>query len=233
MAALLGVALIVPAAAQSRYSRGGDSTPTPTPPPAPADPTPPPSTPPPPAPPPAPVYSTPLLLGQSSSQTPTLGAVFSALSSQIANYNNSNPYDLSQASLSGAKQTVVTPSSTSQASTSSSTPTSGSRYSRGGATPTPPPEPTTPTGPTSISIDVTGWSYLVLQWGDTNYHFYVGDATGVKTFSSLAPLSSYTFFASSTSASSTSVPESLPTLSALGLAAALMGAAARRWGRKP
>ncbi len=230
MAALLGTALVVPAAAQ-RYNRGGEPTP------APATPTPPPSTPtpapaPPPPPPPAPVYSTPLLLGQASAgQTPTLQSVFSSLSSQIANYNNSNTYDLSQATLSKAKTTVVSTSSSASSSSASSSSSSGSRYSRGGATePTPvPTPPPAPVGPTSISVDVTGWSYLVLQWGNTNYHFYVGDATGMKTFSGLAPLSSYTFFSS---AATTAVPETLSTFAALGLAAALMGAAARRWGRK-
>lgn len=155
-----------------------------------------------------------------------MSAVFTSLSDQIASYNNSNLFDLGQASLTGASQTIVTPASAAPATTGGS----GSRYARGGST-TPPPT-TPPTGPTSINIDVTGWSYLVMQWGDTNYHFYVGDASGVKTFSALAPLSSYTFFSSAASTGSTSVPDTLSTFAALSLAAALMGVAARRWGRK-
>lgn len=225
---LLGAALVLPAAAQSRYTRDG-TPPAPTPTPAPVVPTPPPSNPPPVVTPPptAPVYSTPLLLGQSSSgQIETLNAVFSALSSQISNFNNSSPFDLGQAALNGASQTVVVPSTTAPATTN----TGGARYSRGESSPTPPPAPT---GPTSLDIDVTGWSYLVLQWGDTNYHFYVGDTTGLKTFSGSAPLSSYTFFTSAAGQPpSTSVPETLSTFAALSFAAALLGAAARRWGRK-
>lgn len=225
----LSALLVLPAAAQSRYSRGG-STPTPTP--APQNPTPPPDNPPavtpppvtPPAPP--PVFTSPLLLGQSSSSSIlTLDSVFSSLSSQIASYNNGNPFDLTQATLNGASQTLVSPSSTPPSTGS----TGGSRYSREGTT-TPPPAPT---GPTSLDIDVTGWSYLVLQWGNTNYHFYVGDSTGLKTFTGSAPLSSYTFFTSAAGApGTTSVPETVSTFAALSLAAALMGLAARRWGRR-
>lgn len=225
--ALLSVLTALPAAAQSAYSRGGSTpAPTPTPAPGPVAPTPPPVVTPP-APPPPPVFTSPLLLGLSSSgQVLTLDSVFSSLSTQIANYNNINPYDLGQAALNGASQTIVTPSSTASASTGT---TGGSRFARGGSAPTP-----TPTAPTSLDIDVTGWSYLVLQWGDTNYHFYVGDTTGLKTFSGSAPLSSYTFFTSAANQPpTTSVPETLSTFAALSLAAALMGLAARRWGRKP
>ena len=167
------------------------------------------------------------MLGQSSSgSTQSLDGIFSSLSLLISNYNNGNPYDLNLATLNGASQTVLAPSNSSSPPTS----TGGARYSRGGGTSTPPPAPT---GPTSLNIDVTGWSYLVLQWGDTNYHFYVGDTTGLKTFTGSAPLSSYTFFTSAANQPpTTSVPETLSTFGALSLAAALMGAAARRWGRK-
>jgi len=230
-AAVLSTALAVQASAQSKYGLGGTvNSPSPTP--APVVPTPPPVTPPPVTPPPvtpppvAPVYSSPLLLGQSSSgQVPTLDSVFTALSSQITNYNNYNPFDLSQATLNGASQTLVSSSNTPPPSTG------GSKYSLGGgtsSTPTPP-----PSGPTSINIDVTGWSYLVLQWGSTNYHFYVGDTSGLKTFTGSAPLSSYTFFTSAAGApDTTSVPDGLSTLAALSFAAAIMGLLRRYWDHK-
>ncbi len=34
---------------------------------------------------------------------------------------------------------------------------------------------------TSLSIDVTGWTYLLVKWASNDYFYYVGDLTGVVT----------------------------------------------------
>lgn len=33
----------------------------------------------------------------------------------------------------------------------------------------------------SFSVDVTGWTYLMVKWADTNFYYYVGDLTGTLT----------------------------------------------------
>jgi len=79
----------------------------------------------------------------------------------------------------------------------------------------------TPTGPTSINLDVTGWTYLKLKWGNKDQFYFVGDETGVLTFDSTVPnpagkgfkgLSHYVFY------NPTSVPDAGSSLAFLGLA---------------
>jgi hypothetical protein len=36
----------------------------------------------------------------------------------------------------------------------------------------------------SFTIDVSGWDYLVLKWGNKDQHYFVGDVTGDQTFDS-------------------------------------------------
>lgn len=192
-----------------------EPTPTPAPPTTPTTPT---TSTPTPAPTPAPSLPvSPTLLGTEANAT-TVDAIFSALNTQIQSYNSGPSADLPGAQRSGASQTII------PTTTSSPTPTSSSSQNgigtRGGVAPAADP------GITTIELDVTGWSYLVLQWGTTNYHFYVGGSSGIQTFSGAAPLSSYTFFsaASVSAATVASVPEASTSALLLG-----MGLAATLW----
>jgi hypothetical protein len=142
-------------------------------------------------------------------------ATLAGLNGMVSRYNGTGGI-LPEATLSGANLTVVPPivPAATSAQTQSPAPTSGLVF----RSVAPPPPPPAPVGPTEISIDVTGWSFLVLKWGEINYHFYVGDSSGVQTFKGTAPLASYsTFFAAS-------VPVSVPDAgsSALLLAAGVL-----------
>lgn len=53
-------------------------------------------------------------------------------------------------------------------------------------------------GAKSFSLDVTGWDFLVLKFGPRNQHFYVGDDTGLLSFTTQFGLSNYIFFNSVT-----------------------------------
>lgn len=46
----------------------------------------------------------------------------------------------------------------------------------------------------SFSLDISGWDYLVLKAGPKNYHYYVGDDTGLTAFTTPKGLSNYSFF---------------------------------------
>jgi len=97
------------------------------------------------------------------------------------------------------------------------------------AAPTPPPAPLAPPPVLEISLNVTGWQYLVLKWGDVNHHFYVGDSSGVQTFKGTAPLSSYsTYFAA---LPPESVPEGGASLALLAGGLFSLGALRRRFRR--
>jgi len=245
IAAVVGLTATLPAVAQfvnpNADIPGTVTPPPPTPPPTPVgtQPTPPPvpaPVVPPPAPAPAPVYSSPLLVGQGAgSPGQTLQSVLNSLNNQIANFNSAAGPDLPSASNSRSSQVIIpTGGSSNPAQTpgpaSSGFSNSVSDFSNPSpAVPAPPvPSPSNP-AITQISIDVSGWSYLVLQWGTTNHNFYVGDASGVKTFSGSAPLSSYSFFTSAAAAAGVvSVPETASTLVLLGAALAAMGVTRRR-----
>jgi len=70
---------------------------------------------------------------------------------------------------------------------------------------------------------------LVLNWGNVNHHFYVGDSSGVQTFKGTAPLSSYsTYFASAAPAS---VPEGGTSLALLAGGLFSLAALRRRFRR--
>jgi VPDSG-CTERM motif len=42
----------------------------------------------------------------------------------------------------------------------------------------------TPTGPTSITVDVTGFCYIKLKWDGKDQFYFVGDDPGLQTFNS-------------------------------------------------
>jgi len=192
------------------------STPAPTPPPAPPAPTFTPTLPPPPAPPP-PVR--PLLVGTGSGLTlvPSMASIRSQLNQFVGNLNSTGA-NLPYATLAGAALTdfvvptapaPLPPPTVSTFTSPPPAPVISSIFdSWFGAGATPPPAPSAPPPPPppaplapppvlEINLNVTGWQYLVLKWGDVNHHFYVGDSSGVQTFRGTAPLSSYsTYFAS-------------------------------------
>ncbi|MBL9203949.1 MAG: hypothetical protein JNN01_02590 [Opitutaceae bacterium] len=160
-------------------------------------------------PPPANVPTGPIFLGSATdlAQQPTLSSVFSRLNSQIDLYNASAANDLPDADLGGARQVVpvvapvvtqpvvTTPPPVVEPQTQTSS-DGTTRRTRVVSTPPviiPPPAPTTPSI-TEITVDITGWSYIVLKWGDVNHHYYVGDMVGSQTFRGSAPLASYSFF---------------------------------------
>jgi hypothetical protein len=87
---------------------------------------------------------------------------------------------------------------------------------------------------TSITVDVTGWSYLVLKWAHDDFYWYVGGDTGSLLFESQSfnekgnaqDLSGYGLFNPTTR-----VPDGASTVVLLGLG--LIGLAGlRRFGRK-
>ena len=78
----------------------------------------------------------------------------------------------------------------------------------------------TPTGPTSIDVDITGWTYIKLKWNGNDQFYYVGDETGVLHFDSTIfnkgsgqpeGLSHYALF------NPTSVPDAGSSLALLGI----------------
>jgi hypothetical protein len=86
------------------------------------------------------------------------------------------------------------------------------------------PDPT----PTSYTIDVTGWDYLVMKWGNKNQHYYIGDLTGDQTFNSTVfnkgsgaglGLSGYSLFNPGT----TSLPDGGASLMLLGASLGALG----------
>lgn len=162
-------------------------------------------------PPPAPVKISPTLLGNGSSSENALNQ----LNGFIDRFSGTNLLD---ATISGFSQTFVPP--VSQPVVQSVLPITtrvnpalaggfSARFNDGNVeTPTFPtilPPPPVPQGIREINLNVNGWGYLVLQWGNVNHHFYVGDSSGVQTFRGTAPLSSYTYFQSA--APTASVPD--------------------------
>jgi hypothetical protein len=99
----------------------------------------------------------------------------------------------------------------------------------------------TPGGGTSIALDITGWSYLSLKWGNDEQHYYIGDDSGVVTFNStvfnlIGPphnrrpgpflgLSGYSFFNPGTT---TKVPDAGTSVLLLGAGLLGIGALRRR-----
>jgi hypothetical protein len=88
----------------------------------------------------------------------------------------------------------------------------------------------TPSGPTSIDIDITGWTYIKLKWDGMDQFYFVGDETGVLTFDSTvfnpksgAPLglSHYVLY------NPTGVPDGGTTVMLLGAALGALGMARR------
>jgi hypothetical protein len=85
-------------------------------------------------------------------------------------------------------------------------------------------------GGTSISLDVTGWSYLMLKWADTDQFYYVGSDVGTFTFNSTVfnrnqqpqGLSHYEFF------NPNSVPDGGSTAMMLGAALSGLSLVVRR-----
>jgi hypothetical protein len=80
--------------------------------------------------------------------------------------------------------------------------------------------PTAPGGTNSITLDVSGWSYILLKWGTMSQYYYIEPGTTSFTFDSTvfntgsgAPLglSHYTFFGP------TAVPDGGLTVMLLGL----------------
>jgi hypothetical protein len=94
----------------------------------------------------------------------------------------------------------------------------------------------TPGGGTSIALDITGWSYLSLKWGNSEQHYYIGDDSGVVTFNSTVfnensrrrpalGLSGYSFFNPGTT---TKVPDAGTSVLLLGAGLLGIGALRRR-----
>lgn len=87
---------------------------------------------------------------------------------------------------------------------------------------------------TSIDIDITGWSYLVLKWANLDHYWYIGEDDGVVTFDSTVfnqndqaqDISGYSLF--NPGEGSTTVPESGATLGILGFAIAAIAVVGRR-----
>lgn len=94
----------------------------------------------------------------------------------------------------------------------------------------------TPGGGTSIDLDITGWSYLSLKWGNDEQHYYIGDDSGVVTFNSTVfnensprrpalGLSGYSLFNPGTT---TTVPDAGTSVMLLGAGLLGIGALRRR-----
>jgi hypothetical protein len=85
---------------------------------------------------------------------------------------------------------------------------------------------------TSISIDITGWTYIKLAWDGMDQFYYVGDETGVLTFNSTVfnqngepqNLSHYALFNPFTPPG---VPDGGTTVMLLGVALSALGMARR------
>lgn len=196
--------------------------------PAPSNPTPAPSKP---TPAPQPVYTTPLLVGQSSaSGQQTLQTIFTGLNAQIIDFNSVSVKDLPGASTANSKFVPVSSGTSATATPVTTTTTTTTTTSSGRYRPTTPVEPAAPPPVLEIPLDVTGWSYLVLQWGGVNHHYYVGESSGVQTFRGTAPLTSYAFFASlKASTSLTTAPDTGSTLLLLGGMVGLLAAMKKRF----
>ena len=86
---------------------------------------------------------------------------------------------------------------------------------------------------TAISLNVTGWDYILLKWADTDQFYYLGTTTGSVTFDSTVfngnnqpqALSHYEFFNPYTP---TSVPDGGSTAVLLGAAMSGLGLVVRR-----
>lgn len=91
---------------------------------------------------------------------------------------------------------------------------------------------TTGSGGTSITVNVSGWDYIVLKWADTDQYYYIGTTTGNYTFNSTVfngndqpqALSHYALF----NPVSTSVPDGGSTALLLGAAMSGLGLVVRR-----
>ncbi|HRE79554.1 MAG TPA: hypothetical protein PLN52_00835 [Opitutaceae bacterium] len=237
---IAGVSLALAGSAFAQRYRPVASTPTPdpvvtnptpapvvtNPTPAPSNPTPAPSKP---APAPQPVYTSPLLVGQSAaSGQQTLQSIFTGLNAQIIDFNSVSVKDLPGASTATSKFVPVSSGTTAVATTTTTTTTTSGRYR-----PTTPVEPVAPPPVLEIPLDVTGWSYLVLQWGGVNHHYYVGESSGVQTFRGTAPLTSYAFFASlKASTALTTAPDTGSTLLLFGGMVGLLAAMKKRFSIK-
>jgi hypothetical protein len=87
---------------------------------------------------------------------------------------------------------------------------------------------------TTISIDVTGWTYLVLKWSNNDRYWYVGGDTGVISFPSTSfnqnnqpqDLSGYSLFNPTSR-----VPDAGTTLVLLGGSLIGLGALRRRFSK--
>ena len=89
---------------------------------------------------------------------------------------------------------------------------------------------------TSVDIDVTGWSYLVLKWANLDHYWYVGDASGVLTFTSTVfnqndqpqDISGFSLFNPGDEPPPNTVSDSGATFGLLGLAVAMIAVVGRR-----